>query len=336
MLSSTSSSSERIPDGNWAIVLVAAMVIVLVAAAAWELFVRAGGADDIPVSDTVELWQEQRMRASALGEHGLVLVGGSRMQMGVDLGVLAEHTGLQPVMLAMSASPFMPVLEDLADDPSITGTVVVSFHSGNFMLSTRDSKSELWVGANRQRREARTEVFYQPFENSLREMLDASLRSFALRVRPQQLFVGRAGDGYLRMLPSRSQQADYSKTDTGRAYERRMELLMGGSEPRQADAADFEKRLAHLRSLVATIEARGGDVVFVRFPSTRGVLDIDNIRYPRALFWDRLGEGVGGRKIHFADYPELAGFELPDGVHLDVRDQPAFTRALAALLTARP
>jgi hypothetical protein len=104
----------------------------------------------------------------------------------------------------------------------------------------------------------------------------------------------------------------------------------------QAVVPDLEDRLQHLQALVARIEQRGGEVIFVRFPSTRRVLEIDEIRHPRAVFWDRFAALAGGRKLHFADYPELAAFELPDGVHLDVHDQPAFTRALGRLLVTEP
>ena len=42
----------------------------------------------------------------------------------------------------------------------------------------------------------------------------------------------------------------------------------------------------------------------------------------------RLPTARTARTLHFADHPELADFDFPDGIHLDVSDQKAFTRTL--------
>src|SRR5262245_61597495 len=78
-------------------------------------------------ADNARLWADQRSRASRLGDRALILVGDSRMHVGIDLDTLRKMTGLEPVQLAIDASSFVPVLGGLADDPRVTGTVVVSF-----------------------------------------------------------------------------------------------------------------------------------------------------------------------------------------------------------------
>ena len=309
----------------------AAMLVVGVVLS-WELFVRAGGANEVPIFDSSAVWGAQRQRASVLGDEALVLVGGSRMQMGMDLDVLEERTGLAPVQLAISASPFVPVLEHLADDESVTGTVLVSFHMGNFVLSTRDSRSERWIADYDARHAGRASVFYQPVEDALKNGLARVLKSFDTSVRPQQMIGRSGGGGYLRTLPDRSQQADYTKTDAETAYRRRLELVLGGQEPERSSLPDFDARLDRLGLAVQRIIDRGGRVVFVRFPTTKQIIDIDETRFPRAGFWNRFAGRVPGDKLHFADHPPLGEFDLPDGVHLDVRDQPAFTHALLEAL----
>ncbi len=66
-------------------------------------------------------------RAAALGDAAVILVGTSQMQMGIDLPTMQRYSRDTPVQLAISASPFMPVFENLANDPRITGTVIVSW-----------------------------------------------------------------------------------------------------------------------------------------------------------------------------------------------------------------
>ena len=65
------------------------------------------------------------------------------MQSGLDLDVLADVTGLQPVQLAISAAPLMPVLRHVAIDPAITGTVVVSMDMPSLRIVDDASQAEL-------------------------------------------------------------------------------------------------------------------------------------------------------------------------------------------------
>jgi hypothetical protein len=80
------------------------------------------------------------------------------------------------------------------------------------------------------------------------------------------------------------------------------------------------------------IRARGGEVVLIRMPTSGDLWTLHELQYPRAEYWDRLVAVTGLPAIHFADYPGLSGFECPDFSHLDARDSPRFTQALAAIL----
>ena len=56
---------------------------------------------------------------------------------------------------------------------------------------------------------------------------------------------------------------------------------------------------------------------------------------PKREYWDAFAARTRAATIHFKDYPELSQFECPDYSHLDARDVPAFTKALAGILQAR-
>jgi hypothetical protein len=332
MHSSTSSSSTRVPRGNWLGAWCSVLVIVVLVSGGWELFVRERGLGDTAVANTAEIWIRERERASQLGDDAVILVGASRMQMGFDLQVLKQFTNGNPVQLAVSASPFLPIFEHLANDASITGTVIVSFTVSDLMLSTKETRSERWPEAYDEYRAGTVSVFYQPFEDSLRQLIDSNLVSFESDARPQQLDFGRRNRFYLRTLPDRSQHADYSKVDRELAYQRRIERVLAGAAVELRDIPDFDDRIRHLESLAMRIVGRGGEVIFVRLPSTMRIREIEDTRYPRSVYWDTIAAQVSLRTIHYDDHPELSEFDFPDGVHVDVSDQAAYTEKLAKLL----
>lgn len=332
MHSSTSSSSTRIPAGHWFRVWCSVCVLCTLIVAGWELFVRFRGLSDTAVADTAELWVRQRERASVLGDDAVILVGASRIQMGIDLQVMKQFSTGIPVQLAISASPFMPVLKHLADDDTVTGTVIVSFTAGDILRFTRETRSERWLVAYDEYKAGKTNVFYQPFEDRLRDVVDSILVSFENDAHPQQLIFGSTTRNYVRTLPDRSQQADYNKVDREVAYQRRIELVLGGKELAFAEIPDFDVRIGELESLVDRIVERGGQMIFVRLPSSKRIREIEDTRYPKTAYWDRIAMQTSARTIHYADYPELSEYDFPDGVHIDVSEQAAYTAALSKLL----
>ncbi len=124
MPSSTSSSDRRLPRLRWSVVLGGAVAICTAFVGAMELRLAARGFNP-SVIDSPRLWARERQRADALGSRALILVGSSRVLLDTDLDTLRRETGLEPVQLAIDGSSFVPVLQGLAEDPAIKGTVLV-------------------------------------------------------------------------------------------------------------------------------------------------------------------------------------------------------------------
>ncbi len=99
--------------------------------------------------------------------------------------------------------------------------------------------------------------------------------------------------------------------------------------PQQQEMA--EAILQKTKTNVEKIRSRGGKVVFVRFPSTGGLRQLENKITPRAAYWDRVLETTGAPGIHFEDYPELKGFDCPEWSHLTKKDATKFTSLLVPL-----
>jgi len=80
------------------------------------------------------------------------------------------------------------------------------------------------------------------------------------------------------------------------------------------------------------IKARGGEVLFVRTPSSGPYLKGENIVFPREKYWDRLLAETQCTGIHFMDYPAIAHFNCPEFSHLQLKDAVTFTKEFIKIL----
>ena len=94
----------------------------------------------------------------------------------------------------------------------------------------------------------------------------------------------------------------------------------------------FENKIQQVNRLVTKIKARGGKVVFVRFPTSKKIWKIDEGRYPKEVYWDTFSKLSIAETVHFKDFDLLSGFDLPDGSHLDQRDKVKFTENLVKVI----
>jgi hypothetical protein len=69
-------------------------------------------------------------------------------------------------------------------------------------------------------------------------------------------------------------------------------------------------------------------VLFVRMPSSGEYLAFENREFPRTRTWTALLASTGAPGIHFEDYPELQGYQLPDWSHMTHSEAERFTAAL--------
>jgi hypothetical protein len=86
---------------------------------------------------------------------------------------------------------------------------------------------------------------------------------------------------------------------------------------------------------VQKFKQRGGKMIFIRPPSSGGFRPMEAHYLPRELYWDRLLRETGCPGVHFEDYPELQGFELPEWSHMRADQTPAFTRALVKIINEK-
>ena len=80
--------------------------------------------------------------------------------------------------------------------------------------------------------------------------------------------------------------------------------------------------------LEGILRARGGKIVFVRFPMGGDLKTFEDQTTPRGPTWDRLLKETAAPGVYFEDFPELASFTCPEWSHLSAGDSVEFTKRL--------
>jgi hypothetical protein len=354
--SSTSSSNRRLPRLRWRTLLGGGFAIFLAFVGAMELRLAARGFQP-SVIDSTRLWIHERERVDALGDHALIVVGGSRALLDLDLASLRRMTGLEPVQLAVDGSSFVPVLRGLAADPRVKGTVLVDLAQNILTVPVQPDKAYEFEAAYEREQTAGGLPDFNRSETYLTDQLHGWLRSYADGTRPLTALRLRILDKaptpqYLRMLPDREILADYNQVPQPAFYYQRVirnlgqPVQLGGRSYRDIEQ-DFAARIAllppfddhlFLQSLPAmadmtrALRERGARVMYVVFPTSGYVRQIDDKRFPRPLFWDHFTAAVQVPALNLEDVPALRGFYCPDGSHLDMRMRERFTTALVQAL----
>jgi hypothetical protein len=311
---------------------------------------KGGSAD---VRDTPELWASQRARASSIGNDALVLVGSSRIQLDLDLDILANATGMKPVQLAIDGSPYLEILENLADDKSVTGTVLISTTLPKLSPGIDATRINKWLDVyeNNYRN-----LWYPKREQMIKAWLQSVSALYANIIPLEDLIPllfdkrRKLREIYLKTLPSRERNADYSLVDMPGFYLRRVERNLGYPLPEEAYASydsfrdsvikltkenytEFntdKRRFQRIKVAIEKFKNRGVEVIIARFPLSGLVESISDIRYPKAQ-WDKVVAGLGVATIDYVDFPQLV-YQLPDGSHLDMKQKPHFTKDFAEIL----
>ena len=269
MPSSTSNSRPQLPHGPWGKIWFVSIVVVVVVLAGWEGFWRLSGFAPSLEND-IEAWVVARQRVQP---DSVVLVGTSRMQTGLQPEAFAtEVDGRVPIQLAMLDASPLPVLEQLANDQSFSGLVIVDLLFRFVFDATREGEeiALMWLQAYQlslsspsRWSEARLRLLVQPlfaFRHpalSPRRLISAAKN----REMPKMPFYSMRSDRFLPM--------DFAKHSAQEKKERENGISQRISiHARPASERELEAILERLEWAAARIRKRGGQVVFVQFPTS--------------------------------------------------------------------
>ena len=355
MHSSTSNSDfvRTIPNVPWRGVLATVALLSLAATVAWELRARASGYQPT-LNDTPDLWAETR---ATVKPDSLVLLGTSRMLFDMDLDVLEQGLGQRPTQLAIVGSSPFPILADLAADQTFRGTVLLDVVPAMYLAPG----GPLVEASEKALRRYRTWNHAQRWSHRLGVQLESHvaflkqedltlaklLEKLPIPNRANAL-LGPALPPYFYTLERDRRARMYSEAAVvGSPLQQRvangwLPLFTMPPPPtfiplpqfQQMMGQAMEARFRDTAKHIASIQARGGKVVFLRLPVTGPLVEREEKLAPRAATWDRLLRENNVPAIHFAEHPDLSAFECPEWSHLSAEDSVEFTRRLVPHLQA--
>lgn len=325
-------SPPRLP---WVRTLLFSLTLASLAIGSEEGFWRSQGY--LPsVQDTPQLWQLHRKRVYAKNDKAVVFLGASRMHAAISLPILQERLPTYQIIQLAIYGRGSPVgaLAQFACDSRFCGIIVCDIVEP-FLRHSEWKDQQLYF--------AQRVHFVAAIESAIRSRMEDSLALFSPEVRPRASIARwMSGDnsqmpGFLRLRSSRELRLDFSRIADLPTYRK----LKNGNFQLQYAVAEMPapdrlmKDIAEIEGMVARIQSRGGHVVFVRMPSSGERYELEEWYHPRAKYWDRFASATSAECIHFGDIDALKKFECPDDSHLDFRDAPRFTLALAAELERR-
>jgi hypothetical protein len=356
MPSSTSSFKtfrlERIiPRHHWVRLALVSLAFTLALTLGWELYCRHLGYQPT-LNDTEDLWASRRVLVDE-DPTRTVLIGASRTLFDFDMDVYEKAMGERPLQLATVGTNPGAYLKDLADHPEFKGTVIVGVVPGLFFApggppveSPKNHLRRYREWSPTQRVGHHLGVFLER-QLALLQQDDLALNQLLLSLK----IPNRAKAKVPPELPPYFYEVDAERqggmTDIAELdikLQKRIQQIwipLFTPPPPPPGTTDSENRAQHQKMIdeilentkgyVEQIRARGGKVVFVRFPSTGKLRKLETKYSPRADTWDRILEVTKAPGIHFEDHPQLSGFDCPEWSHLNKKDATLFTQRLAAL-----
>ncbi len=320
------------------------LVLVTTSIVSWELYVRSKGFD-ASFDDDPSLWCDKRKMVYEPADKATVFIGSSRIKFDLDIATWENITGDHAIQLACVGSSPIPVLENLANDKDFKGKLVVDVTEVLF-FSTAPPNIET-PEKNIKYYKDRTPAQRASFElNHVLESrlvflnkewlsLNAQLSNLRIPNRPGVFEFPLFPPDFGRVKFSREEymterfMADTNQQNQVRAI---WDFFRKMSKEPPASGGKLDSIFASVKNAVDKIKARGGQVLFVRTPSSGPFLMGEKMGYPREKYWDRLLAITGCPGIHFADYPAIANFICPEFSHLSQPDATVFTKNFIKIL----
>jgi hypothetical protein len=338
--------TRPIPALTWRGITVSVALIVLAATVAWELYVRSVGYAPT-LNDTEDLWTQRRR---TVGPESVVIIGESRPLYDLDLDELEKGLGKRPVQLAIAGSCAYPMLADLANDPNFHGTIICSIVPGMFfapggpLVENAERALKRYRGQTlAQRASHHLGMFLEERIAFLKQedlTLDILLKKLPIPNRPYAQVPPTLPPYFQTVDHERRMRMTEQCAHPGKLQTRIQQIWLPlftpppppSYVPKEAFFAEMGKAIeARFRDTATAVEklrARGGKVVFIRFPHNGPLKELEDRLNPRARDWDRLLKETKAPGIYYEDFPELASFICPEWSHLSAGDSVEFSKRL--------
>jgi hypothetical protein len=310
-----------------------ALVLVAVSVFSWEFYLRKKGFETT-FNDDPALWTHQRDKVYQPADKSTVFIGSSRIKFDLDIPTWESITGDQAVQLACVGSTPLPVLENLANDPQFKGRLIVDVTEGLF-FSTSPQNAYRPVDNLKYFKERTPESKFVFLDKEWLS-LNACLGNMPLNDRPGVYnFHGFPADFGRVKFTRQEYMTDKFTADT--LLQNKVKAIWASfikmSKEPPASGGKLDSILNRVKNAVDKIRARGGQVLFVRTPSSGPYYHMGESKvFAREKYWDRILSTTNSPGIHFADYPAISNFICPEFSHLSQQDAVVFTKEFIRIL----
>jgi hypothetical protein len=332
-----------IPAQPWGAIMLGMLVLAALLIGGWEVHWRHFGATPGYRNSNGE-WADQRRRIDEGEGARTVLIGSSRTLFDIQLSEWEQVTGERPIQLALEGTSPLPVLEDLAADPQFTGHLLIGIAPQQFFAAFA-MRADAVAYFHKQGPSQRSgdwlskrliEPYFAFFDPDFALATVVRRQSWParweLRVLADVRKISVQGEDRTTHLWNKVEQDPDYRAIVRDRWARMFDGPLPKMETPEKSAALIAEQIRRTAVAVATLRARGVQPLFVRDPSAGPFRDFEETRLPRAQTWDVLLRETAAPGIHFEDYPELQGHELPDWSHVSSKDADRYTRALASIV----
>jgi hypothetical protein len=331
-----------VPNLPWRAMFLAATALALIFLGVWEWVWRDYGV--VPsFRDDGALWAIQRRQIDSTGQNSTVIVASSRAFYDIELPVWERLSGHRPIQLAIVGTSPLFALEDLAEDKSFRGRVLVGVAPDVFFSGYEYRQGWLTYLRHQSPSDRVGKWLSMHLVEPVFAFYDDDFALFTvLKRQPWPLRPGREARIQVRKLGNTDADRNsrmWSKVENDleyRALFRRIWAQDFDPPPTPAEAEENQRildtQIARSVAAVAKLRARGVPVLFLREPSSGEYLAYEQRDFPRATTWDALLAKTGAPGIHFEDYPALQGFSMPEWSHMAGADADRFTAALYEII----
>ena len=322
-----------------------AAVVVTLSILSWELYLRSKGIK-VAYDDGKELWSDKRAMVYEPADKATVFIGSSRNKYDLDIDTWQSLTGDKAIQLAIEGNSPLPILDDLANDKNFKGKLVIDVTEILFFApspkNTTDPKDRIAYYKKRTPAEQFTFKVNHLLESQF-VFLDKNY--FSLKALLDNLPIQKRKGVFA--LPCGCPM-DFNRVTFDRQNIMTNKFLVDTNLQNQVKGLwNFYRQTtleppasgAKLDSLINTvkvdidkIKARGGEVIFVRTPSSGPFLMGEKMGFPREKYWDKLLSVTNCPGIHFEDYSATAHFVCPEFSHLKQADAIIYTKNLIQIL----
>jgi hypothetical protein len=321
-----------------------AIIISLVAMASWEIHLRHQGIT-FSYDDNEALWAHNRGMVYEPSDESTVFIGSSRIKFDLDIPTWQNITGNHVIQLANVGSDPVPYLMDFADDKNFKGILVADVTEELFFSDFSPEDVARDKNINYFKKITPTQRFSFQVNHILEsQFVFLDQDNYSINAMLDRLPIPpRSGVFLFPLFP-----ADFDRTSFTRQSSMTPKFVvdttlqnmvkanwvflgraMMGPPPSPGKLDSFVNMIK-----VATdkIKSRGGQVLFLRTPSSGPMLENEKKGFAKVQYWDKLLSVTGCPGVFYADYPTLSNFVCPEWSHLKPDDAVIFTKELIKIL----